>query len=131
MSSEKIVMIEDEEEMVRLLKIELSSEGYDVSTAYGGKVGLELIQQTKPVLVILDVMLPEMDGFDLLKKIKTDPATKDIPVFMLTAKGLDEDIQRGLSLGADDYISKPFHPDLLLKRIKNFLDFTGRNKRNL
>ena len=124
MAEQNIVVIDDEESMGRLLKIELASEGYNVTLAYDGKVGLQLVKDVKPDLVVLDVMMPEVSGFDVLRKIKQNPETKQIPVIILTAKGLEQDIQKGLDLGANDYITKPFHSALLIKRIKNCLDLT-------
>src|SRR3989338_8735876 len=107
--------------MVQLLRIELETEGYVVSAAFDGKSGLELIQKVKPDLVLLDVMMPEMNGYEVLELLKQDPLTKAIPVVMLTAKGLENEIQKGLDLGADEYVSKPFHPGLLIKRIQTLL----------
>lgn len=116
-----IVIIDDEVEMTQLLKIELETEGYQVCMAHDGQDGLRLIGQEHPDLVLLDVMMPQMDGYEVLKALKTDSRTKDIPVMMLTAKGLTEDVQKGLDLGADDYIAKPFHSGLLIKRIRTIL----------
>ncbi len=122
MSVKKIVVVDDEREMTQLLKIELESEGYNVSACHDGAAGLDLIRQNKPDLVMLDVMMPKMDGYEVLKILKKDPLTNNIPIIMLTAKGLEDEIQKGLDLDADDYISKPFHSGLLLKRIKSILD---------
>ena len=121
MKKNKIVVIDDERDMVQLLRIELETEGYVVSAAFDGKSGLELIQKVKPDLVLLDVMMPEMNGYEVLELLKQDPLTKAIPVVMLTAKGLENEIQKGLDLGADEYVSKPFHPGLLIKRIQTLL----------
>ena len=121
MPYERIVVVDDEEAMANLLKLELESEGFSVSLAHNGKSGLELIRTTRPDLAILDVMIPEIDGYEVLKLLKNDPSTRNIPVVMLTAKGLEADIQKGLDFGADEYIPKPFHPALLIKRIKLLL----------
>ena len=104
--------------MTLLLKVELEAEGFHVLTAFDGKSGYQMIEKKIPDLVILDVMMPELNGYEVLLKLKNNSATKDIPVIMLTAKGLDADIQKGLDLGVDDYITKPFHPGLLIKRIQ-------------
>lgn len=121
MADQKIILIDDEETMVALLKIELESEGFAVSMAYNGQDGLDLVEKTHPDLVLLDAMMPDLSGYEVLKQIRENPATKDIAVIMLTAKGLDADIQKGLDCGADDYITKPFHPKLLLNRIRSTL----------
>lgn len=126
MGYEQIVIIDDEEAMIALLKLELESEGFRVSSASDGSSALELIQKDLPRLVLLDVMMPDMDGYEVLKSLKENPRTRKIPVLMLTAKGLDPDIQKGLDLGADDYITKPFHANLLLKRIKTVLQNPDR-----
>lgn len=117
----KIFVIDDEAEMARLLKIELELEGYDVTLAFDGKSGLEGIKQLRPDLVLLDVMMPDMSGYEVLRVLKGDPLTNQIAVVLLTAKGLEKDILKGISLGAADYIPKPFHPGLLIKRIKTIL----------
>ena len=116
----EILIIDDEADMILLLKIELETEGYSINLAHNGKDGISLIKKKKPDLVLLDVMMPEMDGYQTLASIKEDPDIKDIPVIMLTAKGLEEGIQKALDLGGDDYVSKPFHPGLLIKKIENF-----------
>lgn len=121
MADNKIVIVDDEVDMAQLLQIELETEGYEVAMVHDGQSGLELIRNLNPSLVILDVMMPDMTGYEVLKSLKEDPSTRDIPVIMLTAKGLEDDIQKGLDLGADDYISKPFHSGLLIKRIQTAL----------
>ncbi len=121
MKKKRIVIIDDEKDMVRLLQIELESEGYEVNPAFDAKSGLESIRQTRPDLVLLDVMLPDISGYEVLRSLKQDPLTKAIPVMMLTAKGLEREIQKGLDLGADEYISKPFNAALLIKRIATVL----------
>ncbi|MFA5089181.1 MAG: response regulator [Candidatus Omnitrophota bacterium] len=121
MKKNKIVFIDDEKDMVRLLQIELETEGYEVKSAFDGKSGLELIRGSIPDLVLLDVMMPDMSGYEVLKALRDDPLTRSLPVIMLTAKGLENEIQKGLDLGADEYIPKPFHPGLLIKRIQTLL----------
>jgi len=122
MPERKIVLVDDESELVQLLQIELEMGGYRVSAAYDGEAGLRLVRETRPDLVLLDVMMPGLDGYQVLKSIKDDPAIKDTCVIMLTAKGLEGEIQKGLDLGADDYIAKPFHSELLIKKVKRFLE---------
>ena len=118
----KIVVVDDEKEMAQLLKIELESEGYQVSMAHDGKAGFALIRGMKPNLVILDVMMPKMDGYEVLNAIRGDPTIKDIPVIMLSAKGLENEVKKGLRLGATEYILRPFDPESLIKRIKVILE---------
>jgi two-component system, OmpR family, alkaline phosphatase synthesis response regulator PhoP len=121
MSDKSIVVIDDELDMARLLKVELEDQDYHVVLATDGQKGLDLVKQTHPDLVLLDVMMPRIDGFQVLEELKKCESTKNIPVIMLTAKGLEQDIQMGLDLGADDYLVKPFHPALLLKHIQRVL----------
>ncbi len=121
MTKNKILVIEDEQEMAALLKIELETEGYEVVLAFDGRSGLGSARDMRPDLIVLDVMLPVLDGYQVLEVLKKDRDLKHVPVIMLTAKGLEEEIQKGLNLGVNDYVSKPFHAGLLIKRIHNFL----------
>ena len=121
MYKNKILVVDDSIETAELFQHMLSGEGYAVSVAHNGQEGLTKIKENNPDLVILDVMMPEMDGFQALNKLREDPSTKNIQVIMLTAKGLEEDVQKGIDLQVKDYISKPFHVGLLLKRIKRLL----------
>jgi two-component system, OmpR family, alkaline phosphatase synthesis response regulator PhoP len=118
MPGEKILVIDDEMNIVELLKYNLVSNGYKVSYALNGRDGLNLAQESKPDLILLDIMLPEMDGFDVCKEMKKSRETQGIPIIMLTAKGDEFDKILGLELGADDYITKPFSVRELLARIK-------------
>jgi DNA-binding response OmpR family regulator len=117
----KILVIDDDTELTQSLTNHLQKKGYRVVGAYSGREGLELIPSISPDLIILDIIMPEMDGYEVLKEIKKKASTKDIIVILLTAKGLDEDIQKGLDLGAADYITKPFPPALLTRRIQDVL----------
>ena len=116
-----LVVIDDDEGTTLILKTRLESEGYYVSAASNAKMGLELIRRINPNLIILDVVMPEISGYELLGTIKEDPQVRHIPVIMLTMKGADSEIKKGLDLGADDYIVKPCNVDLLVKRIKTLL----------
>jgi two-component system, OmpR family, alkaline phosphatase synthesis response regulator PhoP len=118
MAGEKILVIDDEINIVELLKYNLIASGYKVIYSLNGKVGLNLAIENKPDLILLDVMLPEMDGFDVCKEMKKNKETLNIPIIMLTAKGDEFDKILGLELGADDYITKPFSVRELLARIK-------------
>ncbi|HPR72093.1 MAG TPA: response regulator transcription factor [Bacteroidales bacterium] len=115
----KVLLAEDDRDFGNILSQYVSINGYDVTLARDGKEAWECYNNEKPDICVLDVMMPEMDGFTLGKKIKeTDP---DIPLIFLTAKSLKEDIVKGLTIGADDYITKPFDPEVLILRINNIL----------
>ncbi|MDG5813679.1 response regulator transcription factor [Chitinispirillales bacterium ANBcel5] len=121
MTSKKILIIEDDEDIIELVSYNLAREGYDVVAAVSGEEGLEKIKREQPNLVLLDLMLPGIDGFEVCRSIRTKAVQTNIPIIMLTAKGENADIVTGLELGADDYIIKPFSPRVLLARIKNIL----------
>ena len=114
----KILAVDDEKHIVRLVQINLQKEGYEVITASNGREALEKVAAEKPDLVVMDVMMPEMDGFEALKKLKEDDATAEIPVIMLTAKAQDADVFRGWQSGADLYLTKPFNPLELITFVK-------------
>ncbi len=119
MPKETILIIDDEKDILKLLQYNLEKEGYPVLTAQTGETGLELAKSKKPDLVILDIMLPGMDGLEVCKLLRTTSQTKNIPIFMLTAKNTEVDQVVGLELGASDYIAKPFSVKVLLARLKN------------
>ena len=116
--AKKILAVDDEKHIVRLVQINLQKEGYDVVTASNGREALEAVAEHKPDLVVMDVMMPEMDGFEALQNLKDNPDTADIPVIMLTAKAQDADVFRGWQSGADLYLTKPFNPLELLTFVK-------------
>ena len=119
----KILIVEDEPQINRLIELVLTSDGfYNIKKAFDGKEALELIKSDKPDLILLDVMLPEIDGFTLCRQIKEDEYLKTIQVIMLTAKKMEEDVLKGFANGAIDYISKPFSNKILLARIKAHLN---------
>jgi DNA-binding response OmpR family regulator len=115
---EKILVAEDDKDLRRILKVHLESRGFVVRTARNGKIALEEVKAEKPDCLILDVMMPVMDGFEVCKRIKTMNSTRDIPVIFLTAKGKTEDKLEGMGFNADDYITKPFDFSELIARIK-------------
>jgi len=121
MPKEKILIIEDEKNIVELLTFNLEQEGYRVTAAARGDEGLQKAKKEKPDLIILDLMLPEINGFEICKILKDDPQTVQIPIFMLTAKSTEADKVLGLELGADDYLTKPFSPREMLARVKTIL----------
>lgn len=111
----KILIIEDEKSIADIIKFNLTKEGFEIETAFNGRIGLEKALTTKPDLILLDVMLPEIDGFQVCKKVRE---TSSVPIIMLTAKEEEVDKVLGLELGADDYITKPFSMRELIARIK-------------
>lgn len=119
--SEKILLIDDEEHILELLKFNLESVGFEVMCSSDGFDGYLMAKNQKPDLILLDWMLPNISGIDLLKKIRTDESLNEIPVIMLTAKNMEEDKVEGLEKGADDYITKPFGIKELLARINTIL----------
>ncbi|MEN6371446.1 MAG: response regulator [Armatimonadota bacterium] len=124
----KILAVDDEKHIVRLVQVNLERQGYEVVTANDGKEALEKVKAEHPDLVVLDVMMPYMDGFEVLQNLRRDPATRDIPVIMLTAKAQDADVFKGWQSGVDCYLTKPFNPMELIsfvKRIFGSLDGTG------
>lgn len=116
-----ILLIDDEEDILELLKYNLTREGYRVNCATSGERGLELLREQKPDLLILDLMLPGIDGLEICRILKGDSNTKDIRIVMLSAKGEEADVVTGLELGADDYIVKPFSPRVVSARVKSVL----------
>lgn len=121
MAGEKILIVEDEEDVMELVRYNLVKEGFHCDAAYNGREALKKASATLPDLVLLDLMLPEINGLDVCKTLKKDTKTAAVPVVMLTAKGTEADIVTGLEMGADDYITKPFSPRVLLARIKAVL----------
>ncbi len=121
MVKQKILVVDDEEDILELLKFNLSREGYQVLCAVSGEQALRLVRSENPDLIMLDLMLPGIDGLEVTRRLKNDPDTKNLPIVMLTAKGEEADIVTGLELGADDYITKPFSPRILIARIRAVL----------
>jgi two-component system alkaline phosphatase synthesis response regulator PhoP len=118
MAKKKILVVDDEEDILELVRYNLAREGYKILCASSGEDGLKAAKSEKPNLIVLDLMLPGIDGLDVTRRLKGDPATRKIPIVMLTAKGEESDIVTGLELGAEDYITKPFSPRVLVARIK-------------
>jgi len=130
---QKILVVDDEPEAVELVEFNLKGAGYEVSTAGDGAEALNKARRIQPNLVILDIMMPEIDGMEVCKLLRRDPATSTIPIIMLTAKASEVDRVLGLELGADDYVVKPFSPRELVLRVKKILERgkpaeTGREK---
>jgi len=121
MTKKQILAVDDEEDILELVQFNLTKEGYQVFCAASGDEALKLANTHLPDLIVLDLMLPDIDGLEITKILKGEPATKDIPIVMLTAKGEEADIVIGLELGADDYITKPFSPRILIARVRAVL----------
>ncbi|HQU31169.1 MAG: response regulator transcription factor [Planctomycetia bacterium] len=121
MAKEKILVVDDEQDLVKLIRYHLEKDGYRVLSAYNGEDALFLSRKERPELLILDLMLPGMDGLEVCKKLKADRDLTNTAIVMLTAKGEEADITTGLKLGADDYITKPFSPKELVARAQAVL----------
>lgn len=121
MSGETILVVEDEEDIRELLAFNLETEGYKVLRAGRGDEGLKLAETQNPDLLVLDVMLPGLDGFQVTRRLKQRKDTRSLPILMLTAKSQEADMVAGLELGADDYVTKPFSPKVLVARVRSLL----------
>jgi two-component system alkaline phosphatase synthesis response regulator PhoP len=119
--SENILVVDDEEDILELVEYNLSKEGYETSCVASGEEALKLARTRPPDLIVLDLMLPGLDGLSVCRVLKGDPKTRAIPIVMLTAKGNEADIVAGLELGAEDYITKPFSPKVLVARVRAVL----------
>jgi len=117
----QILVVDDEEDILELVSFNLTKEGYQVICTTTGEKAIEIIRTQRPDLVVLDLMLPGINGLEVAKILKHDPGTRDILIVMLTAKGEESDIVAGLELGADDYVTKPFSPRILAARVKAVL----------
>ncbi len=117
----RVAIIEDEKDIVDLVRYNFRKEGFEVASFLRGKEGLEQMRRNPPDLVLLDIMLPDVDGFEVCKKLRADDRLKDLPVIFLTAKGEEIDRVLGLEIGADDYVVKPFSPRELVARVRAVL----------
>jgi len=117
MPNKPILVVEDEEDIRELVRYNLQRAGYDCVCVESGKEALEEVRKEPPALVLLDLMLPDTDGYEVCAQIKNDPRTAWVSIVMLTARGSERDIVRGLELGADDYVTKPFSPKILMARV--------------
>jgi two-component system phosphate regulon response regulator PhoB len=124
-----VLVVEDEEDILALLQFNLIKAGYAVVCATRGEEALTAIAAGKPDLMLLDLMLPGIDGLEICRRLRDDPATGEIPIIMLTARGEEEDVVRGLDLGADDYVTKPFSIKVLLARIQSVLRRRSESRR--
>ncbi|MFH1865449.1 MAG: response regulator transcription factor [Candidatus Eisenbacteria bacterium] len=116
--SKHVLVIEDDKDILELITYNLGREGYDVTGVVSGEEGMDAARSAGPDLVLLDLMLPGIDGLEVCRRLKADPDTAHLPIIMVTAKGEESDIVAGLELGADDYVTKPFSPKVLIARIR-------------
>ena len=121
MTGERILIVEDDEDILELVRYNLTKEGYEVTAVRSGEDAIQSVDSRKPDLLVLDLMLPGLDGLEVCKRIKNDEKTRHISIVMLTAKGEEADIVTGLELGADDYIAKPFSPRVMIARVRAVL----------
>lgn len=118
----KILLIEDEKMLAEMYQTKFTTDGYDIDLAFDGEEGLKAAKAEKPEVILLDIILPKLDGFLVLKELKNDPSTKKIPVILLSNLGQDEDIKKGKKLGADDYFIKANHtPAEIVEKVKYLL----------
>jgi two-component system alkaline phosphatase synthesis response regulator PhoP len=118
---QRILVVDDDHDIVRLVRAYLEKAGYQVLTAYDGKTAVQILRHDHPALVVLDLMLPDQDGWDITRQVRSDPALADTPIIMLTARIDDTDKIIGLELGADDYVTKPFNPREVVARVRTVL----------
>jgi two-component system phosphate regulon response regulator PhoB len=116
-----ILIVEDELEIAELMRFHVEREGFEGKIVQSGRVALQAIERERPALVLLDLMLPDLDGLEVCRRLKYKSETRSIPILMVSAKGDEADIVAGIELGADDYVTKPFSPKVLMARIKNVL----------
>jgi len=122
MPNKKILIADDEPYILRSLSFVLKKEGFDIETACNGEEALEKAQQFNPKILFLDVMMPKKDGYEVCNELKSNPETKDIYIIMLTAKGQIIDKEKGLTTGADEYITKPFSPREIVNKVKKIME---------
>ena len=120
-NGKKILIVDDEPHVIKSLTFVLTREGYDVSSAENGEDAMTKIRQSKPSLVFLDVMMPKKNGYEVCREVKKDSGLRDIRVIMLTAKGQETDREKGLDVGADEFMTKPFSPMRILDKVKELL----------
>jgi len=119
--SKTVLVVDDEVNIVKSLEYVMNAAGFDVATAYDGERALAMVAEIVPDLVILDVMMPKVDGFEVCEKIRANPLWESVIIVMLTAKGRDSEREKGLSLGANDYLTKPFSTHDIVKRVQELL----------
>src|SRR6185295_17704954 len=125
---ERVLIVDDDPDIVRLVSYNLSHAGYEVQTATTGRKALELVQKQPPDLIVLDLMLPELDGMEVCRTLRQQTPSRRIPILMLTTRNEEIDRVVGFELGADDYVSKPFSPRELVLRVKSILRRAGTDR---
>ena len=125
MSQNRLLLVDDEVDLVEMVKIRLEASGYQVLTAFDGQEALDKARKEKPDLIILDLMLPKLDGYKVCRMLKFDEKYKNIPILMFTARAQEQDKKLGQEVGADAYLTKPFEPDALIAKIREFLKTAG------
>ena len=120
--AKKILVIDDEQDLVELIKMRLETSGFEVVVAYDGQEGLTKAKKESPDLIILDLMMPKIDGYKVCRMLKFDEKYKKIPIILFTARAQESDKKTGQEVGADAYITKPFEPQVLLEKIKELLE---------
>lgn len=131
MANQQIIIVEDEPEIAELIELHVKREGYSTQIIDDGGEALEIIKKSPPDLILLDLMLPGMSGLELCRALRWEEATRELPVIMVTARGEEADVVAGLEVGADDYVTKPFSPRVLIARIRNILRRRNRPVSNL
>ena len=121
-SGQRVLVVEDDPVIQLLVREVLREQGYDVGTADDGAAGLAAVRRDPPALIVLDVMMPELNGYEVLEELRGDPSTAGIPVVLLTALNSDEDVARGFAAGANDYVRKPFQAEDLIARVSALLN---------
>ena len=122
MDRKRILVVDDEIYIVHILEFSLTMEGYNILTAFDGEEAMRVIEQEKPDLVVLDIMMPKLDGYEVCRRLRKDDRFATLPVILLSAKGRSVDREVGLQAGADDYITKPFSPRKLIEKIRELLE---------
>lgn len=117
----KILVVDDEPPIVRLMEFILARQGHEMLVAVNGQEALDKVRTHQPDLVLLDIMMPRIDGYEVARTLRADPATADLPIIMLSAKAQEEDIQKGMDVGVNEYITKPFSPDQLVHVVGDYL----------
>ena len=127
----RILVVDDEPDVLELVEFHLEKEQFNVAVADNGDQALKMTRELLPSLLILDLMLPGINGLEICRLLRSDPKTRDIPILMLTARAAEEDRVKGLELGAHDYVTKPFSPRELVLRVRNLLRLTGESKQDV
>lgn len=118
----KILVVDDEPPIVRLMEFILARQGHQMLVAVNGEEALQKVRSENPDLVLLDIMMPRIDGYEVARTLRADPATQDLPIIMLSAKAQEEDIQKGIDVGVNEYITKPFSPEQLVHVVTDYLN---------